>query len=252
VDDLPLAAVEELGKEGVDLNNPDTIKDLGMIPKSWDELKEEGKSFGEELGSFTEFEDVKEQLRSIKEDPLTFLQEGGELGVNRKANFETGPGYGEKTGTGVFGGVKAGSGQGDMAEPGLKASGGATAGGSTVGGSAAVTSEGTRVEEYGAVGGDTALDDSHQGNSGGASTATPQEPEPAFAIVTTEGSTACDNRKTVLKRRLERELATLERIQADANKYEEDSEDHDRFVTVRDLQGTKVETVKRELDALPC
>jgi hypothetical protein len=217
VDDLPTAAVTELDDLGADINNPSSLKDLGMIPKSFKELKEDAKSFGEEL---TSFEDVKKDIESIAKDPLDFvLGGGGTIGhsasmgnapagdvygasagayvgsegagaragvtgagsgaeVSTGSKYGDGPGYGGQVGHGEYGGTQTGSSMGDERDPGFKEP--------DFSDPVEPEVKQKKPEQYSSFAGDekVGLDDSHQGKSGGASTVAEQEP--AFAMISVE------------------------------------------------------------------
>lgn len=218
VDDLPSAAVEKTSEAGADIDDPDTMKDLGMIPKSPAEKAKEAQSFGQ-VGSFDDFTD---QVSSIGKDPLDFVMGGGGTvgfstgpgkapkgdvfgasagatfgtggagayagytsngeykGVSTGSKYGDGPGYGGQVGHGEFGGTQAGSSMGDEKEPGLK-----DPDYSVVEDSGAPQK---RPEEYSAFSGDdkTKLDASTSSKSGGASFH--EEADILFGIVSVEGS----------------------------------------------------------------
>ena len=177
VEDLSLSSVEQLASNGADINNPDAVKDLGLVPPTAQEEEEEAASFGEEL--------VEAFVPNVTapDDPLASIigsgEEPFEFGVSSPSKFGDGPGYSGQIGYGtleeLLGGSPAGSSQGSNKDPGYKAE---------LSKSARLSQK--TADSNSVFGGDAAvkLDASHQGRAGGASTSTEQRP--AFSLVSTE------------------------------------------------------------------
>jgi hypothetical protein len=217
VDDLPSAAIENASEAGADIDDPDTMKDLGMISKSPAEQEKEADSFGQ-MGSFDDFID---QVSSVGKDPLDFVMGGGGTvgfstgpgkapkgdvygasagatfgsggsgayagytekgeykGVSTGSKYGDGPGFGGQTGNGEYGGTQTGSSMGDEKEPGLKDP--------DYSGEGGPETPQKRPEQYSVFSDKkTSLGDSTLGASGGASVS--KEQDILFGMVSVEGS----------------------------------------------------------------
>jgi hypothetical protein len=185
VDDLPISSVNSLAESGANIDNPDTIKELGMIPASAKEEAENAIAFGEDLGSFDQF---VSDLENIADDPLGFIRGGGGtvrvsggVGGGVGSKYGDGPGYGGQIGYGEFGGEHVGNGQGGSRDPGYR----------DPDFQESVEAGPLRADvaagSYSIFGGDDGvkLDDSHSGASGGASFSLFDEPMSLFSFVST-------------------------------------------------------------------
>jgi hypothetical protein len=211
VDDLATSAINESQNIGADLDNPDKLKDLGMIPKSEKELEKEAKSFGQEV---TSFEDAQKDSEAIYKDPLSSVvggggtigypasigntSEGDAYGISTGSKYGDGPGYGGQVGHGEFGGTQAGSGMGDERDPGFKQPDYSDP-------TEPITPQKMPEENSIFSEAPVSLGASHQGNSGGASIT--EQQGPVFAMTSTEGGVSCAAKRDMLQKKYAQALA---------------------------------------------
>lgn len=149
-DDLHKETVNQLGARGADVDNPNTLSDLGMMPNFESDARapasfrpKEKEAFGFDNGGDQVGNDPSGESSSFRQDPLgaifgtggvsfgagtgvsaglgdnRFTEGSGDSEYGFRSEFASGPGFGE-TGFGDLGGPGFGSSTGAKGDPGFK------------------------------------------------------------------------------------------------------------------------------------
>jgi hypothetical protein len=217
-DDLNQEAINQLGAQGVDVNNPRTLSDLGMMPNFESDARspasfapKEKDSFSFDTNGESAGDDRVDPTSSFRQDPLgavfgasvslngstvvskgfgresdnRFTEGAGDPGYGFRSQYAVGAGFGE-VGFGDFGGPGFGSGTGNEGDPGFKDPSRFTFAGVAQNKAAFVNFRRPRVDQT-SFGKGQGIASASAGASGGASVHVGGKPSP-FSLVSVGGS----------------------------------------------------------------